>query len=409
MTTYYVDADATGLDNGTSWVNAYTSVTDLPSLSNEDVVRIANTHAEASSTTIDLTGPSNGKPVLLISLDPSDDSYLKSTVNTIEVTGTTADIILDGAFACMGVNFKSGDRITFGADANETMYIADCTVDCQADGINAMTLSLFASVDFVFGTSGFFYGGSFGCINCTFTGSSAQIFNMVSAGTVIIRGCDLTGVTGSTLVSGYHTSVSSIEFIGCRLPSGVATGTTFYNLDVRFYECDIDAGNNQDLIQLYRGTLGEVYSTESIYRSSSDEEYSLVMEATAGTSVYQPIWSPYITIPIGSTGSKTITAYIANETEDLTNKEVILEVEYFDSTSNTNKKVETTVESNPLITATTYTDDTTSTWEDSTLTLTYKQTLSKTVTVNKVGSLRVRVGSCYSTDTVYVCPDVEIS
>jgi hypothetical protein len=116
---------------------------------------------------------------------------------------------------------------------------------------------------------------------------------------------------------------------------------------------------------------------------------------------------------IGSTGSKTFDLYITNDTADFTDAEVWLEVEYLGTADGAKWDRATDQRATITTTAAAQADDTTSTWNGTGPSFTYKQKLSVTATVAEEGQFRARVcvgvASIASSRYFYIDPKVTVS
>jgi hypothetical protein len=133
---------------------------------------------------------------------------------------------------------------------------------------------------------------------------------------------------------------------------------------------------------------------------------------TANSFEDSPFVTNWIYGEVASTGSKTFTVYITNDTADFTDAQVWLEVEYLGTAEEAN----TTLASDHrtiTTTAANQTDDTTSTWNGTGPSFTYKQSLAVTATVGETGQSRARVcvgvASIASSRYFYIDPKVTVS
>ena len=221
--------------------------------------------------------------------------------------------------------------------------------------------------------------------------------------TITIIGMDLSSTSGEV------NTVENASIIGCIAPDGGITGSATYRAVAGVYGTDSVAGNNQWETYRNGGKYGSVTVDDAAYRNSGatydgSTNYSLVLEGSVYNDIHYPVYTEWQTGYLDSTGLKTFTVYVANETADLDNDEVWLEVEYFANTGNTLKKVATTRIANVLTSPATQPEDTVSTWIGITE---FAQKLQITVTVNKVGMFRWRAASAITT-SIYVDPKIEV-
>ena len=145
---------------------------------------------------------------------------------------------------------------------------------------------------------------------------------------------------------------------------------------------------------VYRDKLGDVISTTAITRTGGGSiegvSCSLLITTVASVSEASPFKTPWQHEKISSTGSKTFSVFITNDTADFTDAEVGLEVEFLGTTG---EAIFANVSDMRTITTTAaaQTDDVTSTWNGAGPSYTYKQQLSVTATVNVAGMFRWRL------------------
>jgi hypothetical protein len=133
----------------------------------------------------------------------------------------------------------------------------------------------------------------------------------------------------------------------------------------------------------------------------------------------KPFYTPWVYGEISGTGSKTFDLYITNDTADFTDAEVWIEVEYLGTVDEAQSNLATDWRHYPTgsnyitTTAAAQTDDTSSTWNGTGPSFTYKQKLSVTATVNETGQFRARVACAVanvaSSRYFYVDPKVTVT
>ena len=166
---------------------------------------------------------------------------------------------------------------------------------------------------------------------------------------------------------------------------------------------------------VYRDPLyGDLVSSSSIYRTGGatveGDACSWLITTTANCSEGAPFYTPWIYGTVASTGSKTFTLYITNDTADLTDAECWLEVEYLKDADEAQWFLATDQRATITATAAAQTDDTTSTWNGTGPSFTYKQSLAVTATIGETGQFRARVAvgkaSITSASYLYVDPAI---
>lgn len=423
MATFRIDSNGDNTD-GLSWATAYTTWASYIASEGNPVageIVLVNTgaspHYENPSGGVTFTGPASGQPAYIIGVDKADDSYNPATAVNFEASGATDDIITDGSLCVFGISFKSGDRLDLNAgDLNEISHYEDCTFDAQVDYM-AINSNFHTAINctFTLGTGGYMWITGIGrieFINCDFSGSSTYMFKN-TAGWAYFRGCDFTGYTGSAFYYSQYGNVAILE--GCLLPSSYSIGSVSYGF-LKLHGCDTSAGSADNWRYELQGSLGGSWAlSTSIYRSggatfNGSTNYSLGLSANSNDSTWLPIYTDwqngYIAADSGT--QTTWTVYVAVvSTGTLYDDDVWLEVEYLGTSGSPQTTIDVSQRiATPLATHTELTSDGTSSWTGLTEKA-YK--IAVTGTVNISGMYRWRVGSAYSTSTVYVDPAADVT
>ena len=415
---FYVDDGGDGTTES-SWATADTSINDLDAeytFASGEIVYFGHDHVCQAVNVASLTiiGPTSGAPVLFISVTQgsSPEAYQASTTAQIDTSeAATYDLTFDGSFSLFGISVKSGRHIYLNNDGNEffesknsrlalgangilssTTYsllrLTNTTIDLTQDGTTARTASvinldgslvinglLFTNAGY---RTGAILGGESGIRNC------------------VISGADFSGFTNATTCEILHmfNTYDKIELNNCLTidnPTFLTT-TRPNNGGVAIFTNCGSANNPTGLV--YRDKLGDVISTTAITRTGGGSiegiACSLLITTEASVSEAAPFKTPWQHEKIASTGSKTFSVYITNDTADFTDAEVGLEVEFLGTTG---EAIFANVSDMRTITTTAaaQTDDVTSTWNGAGPSYTYKQQLSVTATVNVAGMFRWRL------------------
>jgi hypothetical protein len=135
------------------------------------------------------------------------------------------------------------------------------------------------------------------------------------------------------------------------------------------------------------------------------------VETLATCNEADPFITDWIYSTAGSSGSKTFTLYVANNTEDLHDDDIWLEVQYMGTVDVSKLTLgsdqRTAGAANASASTTAQTDDTASTWNGATLT--YMQSLAVAVTLGETGLYRARVCVGKPSLTVYIDPLVTVT
>jgi hypothetical protein len=187
----------------------------------------------------------------------------------------------------------------------------------------------------------------------------------------------------------------------------------------RFYDVQfVNCGPADAPESLYHYThFGDTLSSSSIYRTGGATIESIntswLVLTSASACEADPHITPWIYGTVDSTGSKTFTTYITNDTADFTDAEVWLEVDYLGTSDEAQWTRGTDQRATITTTAANQTDDTSSSWSGTGPSFTYKQSLVVTATVNETGQFRARVcvakASIASTRYFYIDPKVTVA
>lgn len=378
-----------------------------------------------------LTGPTSGLPVILISADRtlSTPTVKTGTGNQLSSLGGAYDLTLDGGLALYSMRVAAGNDVWADSDGNELFIACNCTVavtrvfwpqksgtgrqrwyNTIVDGLSASSASYL--INTYSGAAVEMVGVSFvGCENRT-----GAVFYSSPVGLLSVSSVDFTGITNASceLARG---SPGSLIVSGCK------TGATYTPIEL----APTAASGTIDMINTGPADapaslrsysyVGALLSSTDIYRTGGATvegvACSWLITTTAYCSEHTPFYTPWRYGTLSSTGSKTFSVYITNDTADLNDNEIWLEVEYKSEATEAIWALATDQRATITTTAAAQTDDTASTWNGSGPSYTYKQKLSVTTTVNQVGQYRVRVaigktsvaGSAY----LYIDPAVAVS
>lgn len=219
MATFYLDSNASGSNNGSSFADAFTSINSL-SLSAGDLVLVASDHSQ-SSASIDIT----------FSIDDIDLAQFVSVNSTTEayepgaaLTATVSDILVQGV-ELRGFTLTAGDDLLC-SDAFRAVRFIDCTISCDAvdpggyfEFIDcAITCTNAATCINEITSSGRVRGGSITNANI---GAGDAIIDLGASGSGFIEviGVDMSGCPAEFLVDervvrrkGWY-----VKFVGCSL------------------------------------------------------------------------------------------------------------------------------------------------------------------------------------------------
>jgi len=439
MATYFIDDGGDGTTED-SWATADTSMKDLDvekAFASGDVIYFGqDMQCQAThSATLTINLPAIGAPTYLISATTGSDpvTYQASTTYQIDTTeGGTYDIIFDGSHAIYGLSLNSGRNIQFIADDNELGFVDStrCIVaanqyiyltsfygkynNLHVDLTNDATTARTAAPIWANGRNTEIIGLTF--TNAGYRTGTVFFAGYASGTNLSCSGADFSGFTNATACE-----IVDSTFAGNWTFNNCLTAATWTPVNAAIFQPSIltfiNCGPADAPTYLYYATyVGTIVSTTSIYRTGGatveSDACSWLVTTTANNTEGVSFTSPWIYGEISSAGSKTFTVYITNDTADFTDAQVWLEVEYLGTADEAN----TTLASDHRVITTTaanQTDDTTSTWNGTGPSFTYKQSLAVTATIGETGQYRARVcvgvASIASSRYFYIDPKVTVS
>lgn len=434
---WYVDDGGDGTTED-SWATADTNILDLDTekaFAAGEIVYFGHDSNDPKtySANLQIVGPTDGLPVIFISATQgsSPPTYAASTSDQIETANGAYWIAFDGSFALYGLSIKSGSDIRVQSDSNESFYAESCRFKLAdsksfffpAGGGDTKLINcvIDLSADLIVRTPPIITSPNYGSVldikGLSFVAPdnrSGSVFRLESTdGVVYCSGSDFSNLSSNCeLVWSY---VGRHYFNNCITAATwiPASGTHIGIGEVVLYNCGPADAPTYLYQQNSRGTLA---SSASIYRTGGatveGDATGWLVITTAACAEGSPFYSQWIYGEVASTGSKTFTVYITNDTADFTDAQVWLEVEYLGTAGEAN----TTLTSDHRVITTTaanQTDDTGSTWNGAGPSFTYKQSLAVTATVNDTGQYRARVcvGLPNITDNryFYIDPKVTVS
>ncbi len=432
MAILYVDSNASGADDGTSWTDAWADIQSAwTAWVSGDVCWVASDHSQTQATEEQFAADvmDDDNPFVMYSVASADDSYTPAAAAQIAVTGSAIDIEFNDSVHAYGIFFQMADGQFDLNQSNTSLYFEDCNFKWTGTTANRdwSASNGARAVNCTFNnTSG---SGSYRVVStngpmlfegCVFSGrgvagsfvSSLNSSNGHAGGTRIV-GCDLSGLTN---VTDLNPSNSNVRFIGCKFPSGVnvqrpAAGHQYF---VAKYACAVDgAGTAKNYIAENYFHAGSVTQDTAIYRDDGwqDEEGSTRLSHKMATLAglrgpHTPIYGPDLRAYVGSTGSTTFTVYAVEDfTVALTEDEAWIDISYL----GTSNSVLWTVGTGRSILSTTSLTTDTKAWTG--LSGHRKVKFAETVTINKTGTyvIRVYLGKIESGEALWYDPLVEVS
>ena len=453
---YYVNygrSDDTG--DGLSWAAAKKTFGAARALvASGETIYVDSTHVEPLSASTTYTFPSTNAPVFVVS---ATNGTTTPAAGAEIYTNGDYSLSISGIVSMYGMKFRSGTTglqsstqigLAYSSSGDEAQFYEKCTFDLRSgSSANTIRLGYFSSTG---------VQGSVRLLNCTvvFNGvnatirsygaAKASIENLTLSGTApttvfafgiganaFVSGSDFSAATNLVNVA-FDDVFAYSRFSNCKLPSNVITGTPFGlgSSIVEAQGCSIGTDDDSWRYWWY-GPEGSVIASSSVYLTTGGAAttdhagnpvyYSLMMTpaATIATKA-SPLYSPWISVKNTLTGSRAVTIKCADtESALLKDSELWLEVDYLGGAAAANSaqsQLETSAPitgdassiSRDFMAAGSNLTDSAEAWTGITETGTY--TLSKTVTIDEPGYLRVRVGlGKTTTNPVYVDPKITVT
>ncbi len=387
----YVDSNASGADNGTSWINAYQTLalceTGEAPYAVDQEIWLAHDHAEstAGSLAFAFANGTATQPVRLISVNSGTDNYEAGA--TITATVSTSDITIGtGASTWLGVTFVTPDNFGFNAtttthsfyectfNAADTpmellqTYICiecyDCTIISADTSLPGIVLNRASGHLLIRGGS--ITMASAASASAMFLANAADSDNIL-----VVEDCDLSG-GGTTTANMVLTALNvaslnnTITFRRCKLPASYTTQTMVGGNVLQIESCSGGTDTVPFLgVTEWQDQHGVVQSVTTDVRtggaSDGDQLYAWEMNPVANVSYYAPLESPPI-VYWAEAGAQTVTIHIANDV-DLDTDQCWITIEHpSEATPAEPDHIVLTTKPAPLVTGNAITRDSGSTW-----------------------------------------------
>lgn len=366
MTDFYVDSNATGANDGTSFADAFTSIYSVTGAAAGDRILVASDHSQSTGTNLILTPPAfTPDPqalVLIISVNSTTEAYEPGATLTY-----TNNMRFHRAVVWVGFtfNYSTNDGIFPDSSMNFPAFFVDCIINKSSTGAGATisgagffvfiatTFNLSQSADFWVVSSTLFLVMR----RCTATGAMTGDWMTISAGTnqLVYLELDDNNFSGLSAVSGSLIEAAGGFCVGRatnnRLPSGVDLldrGDTGIGSVLQLEGLLTDDSSSTDPLLTLRShsTYGSMVVDESRVRSGGASDgttpFSWRMTADAGAAPIPGIlgvMSPPISVYVAGGSSVTVTIEVAHDgvgdgtSGDLTDAELWIEGMAVDSAS----------------------------------------------------------------------------
>lgn len=230
-----------------------------------------------------------------------------------------------------------------------------------------------------------------------------------------IESSDLTDWgTGKTLVNFFSNGTRGL-ITNCKVDQAVTLATGITDIAgrdlLRLENCHSDAANNSEIA--HSGGRGSVVNDTATYLTVNSESTKLDCSAAAAPPKFgAPLWSPWIYVYVGASGSTTFdieTLY--DSVTALTDTELFAELEYPADVNSGRSAIAEDRAANPHQAGTARTDTANDAAWTEALTNPMTNKLSITATLGQAGWCRMRVGlvANATAETVYVDRDVTVT
>jgi len=423
MATYYVDSNATGLNDGSSWTDAWTSLGSSLSVAAGDTVLVASDHSEVSTVSVYYHYNSTlSSPIRVISTNKATGAYERGAFIRCS-NGSNADVRHSNA-RFYGIDSEHDKKSYFG-QTDGVLYMSDCTFtqinsninggfNCGAN--NIISDCVFDGCTFDISTS---YPPDVFDVsrdarhiifnNCTVTAGQSQNRFIGEAarynGLIRFSSCDISSVPdiAFTVFSG------RMEVSKCNIPSSWIIQSTVVNpLSIEITDCYSGSISGNSNNYQNRTTYGKSSKSTTEYRTNgandSIDDYSLKIESdSTALEVFNASISPDISKYVES-GSQTITVYVAGSAS-LNDDDFWIEVDSpSEEVSPTAQGKFRTTKPDPLATPAALTSDTSSTWNGTGVGT--KQKVEVAISPTIAGTVTVRCYLAKPSTTVYVDPKI---
>ena len=433
MATYHVDSNATGLDDGSSWTDAWTSLASSLSVAAGDTVLVSSSHYELLTATIryDYTNATSALPVKVISTNSTTGLYEKATSIQID-NGTIGffDIIFEKNAEFHGLYVRSND-LHFNGESSMVL-MNDCTFTFTlsalldvGDKASGVGICRFTNCLFDFSGATGSYSSTVAratiahFINCNFVKYTASFLFQAQTyeyyTPLTFTGCDLSDY--DTIYDTIGSTASKLNYAKrvilerCKTKAGFSVFASIgsQSYDGFVYESSDSASLSSRVLGLVRkeSYAGVISSSTSVYRSSGssdgDNDFSWAAESTALCGELNLLDSIEICKSVES-GSQTITVYVAGSAS-LNDDDFWIEVDSpSEEVSPTARGKFRSTKLGPLATPAALTSDTSSTWNGTGVGT--KQKIEVAISPTIAGTVTVRCYLAKPSTTVYVDPKI---
>lgn len=441
MALKYLYSGAGGSADGSSWANAYTTMSvALAAMAAGDDLAVAHDHSESTASAVTLTSPGTGpSPCRIYCVNragsvPPVSADLRTTAQ-VATTGAS-NILTVGKAYCEGVIFSAGSAansasINTGSTTNPSWFFKNCTLKLNntnsASRItfgngsqNSQNRNTCNNVIFSFGATGQFV--SFLSTYLEVIGGSVDgaatiptnLFNFASGSTLHVHGMDISALgSGKNIFSAANVSARAL-FEKCKLGASVtpAATPTVNGTVIDFVNCDSGATQYRNERYTYMGVL----TTETTIICTAPSSGPGPTDGTTAfshkivTTANDNVQFPFESFPMGDFYADTLNTSVSQTYELLTDNVVLtnadawIELEYLGSSATPIGSIVSSAPADILAAAANLTTSG-ATWAGTGgFTLAKPQKITVSFTPQLVGTYRAVLKVAKASTTVYLSP-----
>jgi hypothetical protein len=434
----YLYSGAAGAADGSSWANAYTTLSAAcAGLAAGDTLFVADDHNENTAASVTVTSPGTfasfarficakrvGGSVPPVSADLKVSAFVKATAasHTLSLNGCA---YVYGIHLQCGNGSGAGNVLQIGTVANSAWYLEGChlflgtsaaaTIVFGAGSASAISLGRHTLKNCVIDFSGTGQGiqlanGGFDMIGGSF---SAAVTTLLLAtdlypGLTTFRGVDLSIFgAGNTLCGAFQTA-QRVVFEHCKLnaSAAIAAAQVTPGVFIDVIGCDSGTAVYRNERYQYGGSL-TTETTVVLTGGATDgaTPFSHEIATNANANINVPFESfPMIEFYAGATGIAVVQTYeLMTDNVTLTNADAWVDLEYLGSSSSPQASVASSAPANPLAAASNLTAST-AVWNTTGLTTPKPQKIALSFTPQLNGFYRATLKVAKPSTTLWLNP-----